>query len=84
MTREVIVGRAFGGRVDDAEHVKASFDHHNAAVKAALPPERLLVFDVTQGCAPLCAFLDLPVPATPFPRMNSTTGFWEIVQKAGG
>src|SRR5262249_7107924 len=84
MTRDVIVKRAFGGRIDDAEHVKASFDRHNAAVKAALPPDRLLVFDVAQGWVPLCAFLDVPVPGTPFPRMNSTNEFWEIVRKAGG
>jgi hypothetical protein len=62
----------------------ASFDRHNAAVKAALPPARLLVFDVTQGWAPLCTFLDVPIPVRPFPRMNSTKEFWEIVQKAGG
>ena len=84
MSRDVIVGRAFGGRIDDAEHVKASFDRHNAAVKAALPANRLLVFEVAQGWEPLCAFLDVPVPTTPFPHMNSTKEFWEIVQKAGG
>src|SRR5262245_24268422 len=84
MTRDVIVSRAFGGRIDDAEHVKASFDRHNAAVKAALSPDRLLVFDVAQGWDPLCAFLNVPVPPTPFPRMNSTKEFWEIVQNAGG
>jgi hypothetical protein len=84
MSRDVIVGRAFGGRIDDAEHVKASFDRHNAAVKAALPANRLLVFDVAQGWEPLCAFLEVPVPTTPFPHMNSTKEFWEIVQKAGG
>jgi hypothetical protein len=84
MTQDVIVTRAFGGRIDDAEHVKASFDRHNAAVKASLSPERLLVFDVAQGWAPLCAFLDLPIPATAFPHVNSTKEFWEIVQKSVG
>ena len=84
MTRDVIGQRAFGGRLDDTEHVKASFDRHNATVKAAFPPDRLLVFEVAQGWEPLCAFLDALVPAKPFPRMNSTKEFWEIVRKGGG
>jgi len=84
MTQDVIVRRAFGGRLDDAGHVKASFERHNAAVRAAVPPERLLVFDVAQGWEPLCAFLHVPVPATPFPRVNSTTEFWEMIEKGRG
>lgn len=84
MTQDVIVRRAFDGRLDDPDHVKASFDRHNAAVKAALPPDRLLVFDIAQGWEPLCAFLDVPIPATPFPRMNSTKEFWELIEKGGG
>jgi len=81
MTQEVIVRRAFDGRLDDPDHIKASFDRHNATVKAALPPDRLLVFEVAQGWEPLCAFLGVPVPAAPFPRLNSTKEFWELVQK---
>jgi hypothetical protein len=50
---------------------------HNAAVIAAIPPERLLVFEVSQGWAPLCRFLGLPVPATPFPRVNEAGSFHE-------
>jgi hypothetical protein len=84
MTQDVIVKRAFGGRIDDAEQVKASFDRHNAAVKATLPGDRLLVFEIAQGWEPLCAFLDVPVPATPFARVNSTKEFWEIIRKGGG
>jgi len=81
MAQDVIVRRAFDGRLDDPDHIKASFDRHNAMVKAALPPDRLLVFEVAQGWEPLCAFLGVPVPATPFPRLNSTKEFWELVQK---
>jgi hypothetical protein len=49
-------------------------------VCAAIPTERLLVFDVAEGWAPLCRFLDVPVPDTPFPRMNSTEQFWKTVR----
>lgn len=37
-----------------------------AAVKAAVPAERLLEWDPATGWEPLCTFLNLPVP-TPFP-----------------
>ena len=45
----------------------------------AIPPERLLVFDVTEGWEPLCAFLGVPVPDGAFPRTNSTEEFWQLV-----
>ena len=41
-------------------------------VKETVPAEKLLVFNVKQGWKPLCDFLGVPVPDTPFPRANST------------
>ena len=35
-----------------------------------MPAARLLVFDVREGWPPLCAFLGVPVPDAPFPRVN--------------
>ncbi|HFE46446.1 MAG TPA: hypothetical protein ENJ18_13290 [Nannocystis exedens] len=35
-----------------------------------MPPSRLLVFEVAQGWAPLCEFLDVPVPTGAFPHLN--------------
>jgi hypothetical protein len=84
MAKDTIIQRAFDGRLDDPAHVMACFDRHNAAVKAAIPPERLLVYEVAQGWEPLCRFLGRPVPAMPFPRVNSSVEFWELIQKAGG
>src|SRR5438552_18713338 len=42
----------------------------NEKVKSLVPPERLLVMNVKEGWAPLCKFLDMPIPAEPFPRAN--------------
>ena len=81
MSMDVIVKRAFDGRMDDPAWIKAGFERHIAAVKAAIPPERLLVFQVADGWGPLCDFLGKPIPATAFPRTNSTPEFWELVQK---
>jgi hypothetical protein len=84
MSQDVILRRAFDGRLDDPTHVKACFERHNAAVKAAVPPDRLLVYEVAQGWEPLCRFLGVTVPAMPFPRVNSTPEFWELVQQGAG
>lgn len=67
----VVFEGTFGGRFADKAHAIRVFAEHNAAVQAAIPPERLLVFAVEQGWEPLCRFLGVPVPADePFPRLN--------------
>ena len=43
---------------------------HNARMKALVPKERLLVYDVKEGWEPLCTLLNVPVPDVPFPRVN--------------
>ena len=53
----------------------ALFDRYSAQVKRDIPPERLLIFDVGNGWEPLCAFLGVPVPQTPFPRENAAAEF---------
>ena len=59
-------------RVHDREHMIAVYERHNDEVKRAIAPERLLVYEVGQGWEPLCRFLEVPVPETPFPRINTT------------
>lgn len=73
--RMIIHDQTFGGDLS-RENVIASFERHNAAVIAAIPPERLLVFEAVQGWQPLCAFLGVPVPDGDFPRTNSREEFW--------
>ncbi|MDP7545673.1 MAG: sulfotransferase [Alphaproteobacteria bacterium] len=77
MARHLIVDRVFGGILDDREHALAVYRQNIKEVRQALPPERLLVFDVAQGWSPLCEFLGLPVPDAAFPRTNSTSEFQE-------
>ncbi|MDE2403299.1 MAG: hypothetical protein KGM17_01100 [Sphingomonadales bacterium] len=57
--------------LDDREWMVAWFDRWRAAVIAGLPPGRLLVHRAGDGWAPLCAFLGVPVPDVPYPRVNS-------------
>ena len=60
----------FEGRFEDRTYALGVFERHNEAVRLRVPPQRLLVFDVGEGWAPLCDFLGVEVPDVPFPRLN--------------
>jgi len=75
MARRLIVEQTFGGRLDDRDHALAVFRAHTDEVRRTIAPQRLLVFDVAEGWEPLCRFLDVPVPATDFPRSNTTAEY---------
>ena len=64
----------------DRETALMAYRRRTEQVRAAIPSERLLVFDVAEGWEPLCRFLGVPVPRTPFPRANSTEEFWKLVK----
>lgn len=63
------------GRLNDREFLIDYFRRHTEAVKAAIPPERLLVYRVSEGWEPLCKFLGVPVPGEPFPAENDRAEF---------
>jgi hypothetical protein len=52
---------------------------HNEQVKRAVPAERLLVWEVSEGWGPLCEFLGVDVPAEPLPHANDRDTFLERV-----
>ena len=65
----------YGGDIHDRAFMLDFFRRHTEAVIAGVPKDRLLVFEVAQGWEPLCAFLGVPVPDTPYPRENTTADF---------
>lgn len=65
----------FDGRIDDRDHVIATYERNIAEVKATFGPDRLLVLDLGSGWEPLCAFLGVAVPDTPYPRGNEPDAF---------
>jgi len=81
MVSKVVIDRSLGGRTDK-EGVIAAFHAQEAAIKAAIPASRLLVRQAKDGWEPLCAFLGVPVPATPYPRTNSKEEFFELMKGA--
>jgi hypothetical protein len=62
----------------DRASMVAAFQRHSQAVIDGIAKERLLVYDVAQGWAPLCEFLGVPVPDAPFPRANVRTEINDI------
>jgi hypothetical protein len=56
----------------------AAYRRNNEEVRDTIPAERLLVFNVAQGWAPLCRFLETAEPATPFPRSHPQDEFGRI------
>ena len=50
-------------------------------VKKTVPPEKLLVYSVTQGWEPLCAFLNVPIPKEPFPFLNKRVELAETLHQ---
>ena len=70
-----VISDLFDRRMHDKDHVISVFKAHNARVREVIPPERLLVYEVAQGWAPLCGFLGVPVPEGPMPKVNSTEEF---------
>jgi len=75
MTTGIVWDRVFKGTFEDKSAARAIFEAHEADVKAAFPPERLLIFHPKEGWAPLCAFLEKPIPSAAFPNVNDRDAF---------
>jgi hypothetical protein len=69
-------------RFDDKPAIIAQFTAHTEEVKRVISSERLLVYEVKQGWAPLCAFLGVPVPDGDFPRVNDAKQFQSLTKRA--
>ena len=74
----------FEGDITDRAFMTGWFERRNQEVIDTLPPERLLVYSPKQGWEPLCAFLGVPVPEIPFPRVNSRDELGEANDEHGG
>jgi hypothetical protein len=71
-------GMIFDGDTRDRASLIAGFNRHNDAVRAGVPAERLIEYDVSDGWEPLCAALGVPVPDAPLPRTNTREEWMQI------
>jgi hypothetical protein len=65
----------FSDRFEDPTAMMDAYERHNAAVKAGVAADRLLVWEPGDGWEPICERLGLSVPGTPFPVTNTTDEF---------
>jgi hypothetical protein len=77
MILKMIREQTFSGDIDDKDYVLKVLSDHEDEVRDTVDKDRLLVWSVTEGWEPLCAFLGCPVPSEPFPNRNSTKEFRE-------
>lgn len=73
----------FGERIHDRDFMLARFERRKQEVMAAFPSDRLLVYDVREGWATLCAWLGVPVPESAFPHANSREEMMAIRKTMG-
>ncbi len=75
LKRRLILDRVFSGRYWDKSHAIDVYKNHIQAVQRLVPGDRLLLYDVKEGWAPLCTFLDVRAPGEAFPRQNERASF---------
>lgn len=69
----------FSGVLGGTKNSEKFFNRWIETVKATVPADRLLIFEVKQGWEPLCKFLGLPKPDIPFPRVNDSASMKSLV-----
>ncbi len=79
MTHKLIWQRSHKGSMANRATAIARYEEHIAEVKAAVPAEKLLVYSVDQGWAPLCDFLGVAVPSGEFPNVNDRAAFKKTI-----
>ena len=79
MTHTLIWQRNHKGTMPDRAAAIAHYKQHIEDVKAAVPADRLLIFTADQGWEPLCKFLGVPVPSTPFPNVNDRAQMKKVI-----
>ncbi|GLY30396.1 sulfotransferase family protein [Kineosporia sp. NBRC 101731] len=69
------------GPIHDEDYAVEVFEKHLAAVREAVPAERLLVYRVEEGWPTLCKFLGIGIPVRTFPHANDQ---WDFQRRSGG
>jgi hypothetical protein len=82
LTERLIWEGVFRGRFEDRAYAIEVFNRHIEEVKRAVPKDRLLVYEVSEGWRPLCSFLGVPIPENQrFPHLNDAAEFQARIRK---
>jgi len=75
MITDVLASRLGVTDVTGQDAMISAYEQHNAAVRAAASPGRLLEWRPGDGWPPIAAALGLPAPDIPFPMVNTRPEF---------
>jgi hypothetical protein len=75
MVEKLVWQRQHRGTMANRAEAIAFYHRYIEEVRAVVEPAQLLEFSVSQGWQPLCDFLGVPVPSTPFPNTNDRAEF---------
>jgi hypothetical protein len=75
LNEQILWQNTYKGQFHNKKFAMEIFLEYIEEVKRKVPADRLLVFNVKDGWQPLCHFLKVPVPDTPFPRVNDSASF---------
>jgi hypothetical protein len=78
---EDLFANRFTSALEERDACIAAFERHNAEVRRRVPKSRLLEWRASEGWAPLCSALGLPVPDEPFPRVNTSEDFLAMLAR---
>ena len=62
----------FKNNFSDRESTELVYNEHIESVKKTIPADKLLIYRINEGWGPLCEFLNVENPETPFPKVNDT------------
>ena len=62
----------FKNNFSDRESTELVYNEHIESVKKTISADKLLIYRINEGWAPLCEFLNVEKPETPFPKVNDT------------
>ncbi len=68
--------QCFGSHYEDRDAAIAAYEQRAKDVRAHVSPERLLEYKLGSGWDTICEFLDVPIPASPFPRSKQRDEFF--------
>jgi len=69
----------YHGQFKDKELALQIYKDFNEDIKSSIPEDQLLVYQIKDGWAPLCDFLNVPVPDAAFPYKNKRKEFKEQI-----
>lgn len=77
---DAMMANRFVSDLSDKDACIAAYERHNEHARQNAPAGRFLEWHPGDGWEPLCNALGLPVPAIPFPHVNSKEEFLERIR----